>query len=237
MVWEGSLKLISLDDGSVMYALNFTQPFNISQNISQVLQSIPKTQGAANNIAPNYVDGMMFANEYELYLYGGLLRDTDSLTPPRADDVMGYERFRDGLGESWQVGFYEGELPSGTTRYVTAGAGVNIPSENLGFYFSGMKRNDSGEIQRSGRAQFNATTISNTLISVDMSRMRAEKWSNATLPASVAGRANGELVWVPVSGRGVLIAFGGVINPEWAFRSPTGAQKLQSVCSPRTWRY
>ncbi|KAI9704824.1 MAG: hypothetical protein M1836_006604 [Candelina mexicana] len=202
----------------------------MSENASQILQSIPKTQGAANNIAPNYYDGMMFANDAEFYLYGGLLRDTDSLQPPRSDDVMGYERFQDfgSVRPSWQVGFYEGVLPPGMTRYITAGAGVNVPSENLGFYFSGMRRNDSGEIRAHGRPTYNATTTSNTLVSIDMSTMRAEKWYNTTLPTSVAGRANAELVWVPVAGRGLLVAIGGVINPEWAFAGRANAQKLQS---------
>lgn len=35
-----------------------------------VLKNTSVAGGAANNIAPNYVDGVMFANDDEFYLYG-----------------------------------------------------------------------------------------------------------------------------------------------------------------------
>lgn len=35
-----------------------------------VLSNTSIAGGAANNIAPNYVDGVMFANDDEFYLYG-----------------------------------------------------------------------------------------------------------------------------------------------------------------------
>ena len=198
--------------------------------MSDVFQVINKTAGAANNLAPNYYDGMMFSNNDEFYLYGGLIRDTNSLQPPPASSVLGYERFQYGpYRQSWSPGFYDGDLPNGVTRYVTAGAGVNAPSENLGFYFSGMAAPGWGDIRVQGRPQYNATVVANTLISVDMSVMRGEVWTNNTLPSSIPGRANAELVWLPVSGRGVLVAIGGVIDPEWAFLPMTDAMKVQSV--------
>ena len=57
---------------------------------------------------------------------------------------------------------------------------------------------------------------SNRLVTVDMKEMRAPKWSNTTLD-DVPGRALGELVWVPVSEKGVLVAIGGIKHPEDLF--------------------
>jgi hypothetical protein len=63
-------------DGNVegyMYLLNFSDPFTIgSTNLSGLFTTKQKAGGAANNIAPNYIDGTMFANNDELYLYGYL---------------------------------------------------------------------------------------------------------------------------------------------------------------------
>lgn len=61
-------------DGNVegdMYLLNFSQPFDSSNtNLSNLFTVLQKAGGAANNLAPTYIDGMMFANDDELYLYG-----------------------------------------------------------------------------------------------------------------------------------------------------------------------
>ena len=226
---------LAAEDSQAIYTLNFTKPFTTFENASDVLQRLDKTPGAANNVAPDYLDGMMFANDDELYLYGGLLRDTDSFQFPPAADVLGYEQYQYGpQRDSWKPGVYQGQLPDGVTRYVTAGAGVNIPSENLGFYMGGLRRPDWGEIRTDGRSQYNATTTADTLISVDMSTMRNEKWTNASLPSTVRGRANAELAWIPTADQGLLVAIGGVINPEWAFSSYPDSLRSQSVsiCQP-----
>lgn len=226
----GLVLKLGVEDGQSMYAINFTQPFNTSQNASQVLRRVNKTAGAANNLAPNYIDGTIFSNDYELYFYGGLLRDTASLPLPQSSSVLGYERFQYGPErESWKEGFIQGTLPDGMSRYITAGAGVNVPSENLGFYFGGLRRPDWGDIRIDGNSRYNATATANTLISVDMSTMREEKWTNTTLPPFVPGRANAELVWIPTADQGLLIAIGGVINPAWAFDEPSEDLLRQSV--------
>lgn len=218
------------EDGQFLYAINFTQAFNTSQNSSDILRAVEKTAGAANNLAPNYYDGMMFANDNEFYLYGGLLRDTSSLQPPPGSTVLGFERYQYGpQRDSWRPGFYSGQLPDDVTRYVTAGAGVNVPWENLGFYFSGMKGPTSDDIRANGRSQYNATTVATSLISIDMSTMRAEKWTNSTLPDGIPGRANAELAWIPNSEQGLLVAVGGVVQPESAFTTMSDALREQSV--------
>ncbi|KAI9840369.1 MAG: hypothetical protein M1837_001670 [Sclerophora amabilis] len=219
------------EDGSILYTINFTQPFNTSQNATEILRPMEKTAGAANNVAPNYFDGMMFANDHEFFLYGGLLRDTESIRPPPATSVFGYERFQYGpVRESWEPGFLNAQLPDdgSLTRYVTSGAGVNVPSEDLGFYFSGLRREDWGDIRNLGRSSYNATTIATSLISVDMFTMRSENWANDSLPSEIAGRAGAELAWIPTNSRGVLIAIGGVINPEWAYTSQSDQNTVES---------
>ncbi|KAL1968405.1 hypothetical protein VTN77DRAFT_1934 [Rasamsonia byssochlamydoides] len=205
-------------DGLV-YTLNLGQPFDQTTNLTTLFQALNKTGGlASKNTAPTYIDGVMFANDDELILYGGLTV-IDSQEPLAANAILGYEAFPYGPERaSWAPGFIETTLPQNVTRYVTNGAGVSAPSENLGFYFSGMRAQDWGLIQD---IKF-ANTTANTLITVDMSVMGEETWTNDTLPDNILGRANAELVWLPVSESGALVAIGGVIYPE----SLTAAREL-----------
>ena len=70
---DGTQPVVS-NDGNVegdMYLLNFSVPFDTTKtNLSALFTPKSKAGGAANNIAPNYVDGTIFANDDELYLYG-----------------------------------------------------------------------------------------------------------------------------------------------------------------------
>jgi hypothetical protein len=65
-----------------------------------------------------------------------------------------------------------------------------------------------------------------------MSSQTKAQWNNYTLPTNVPGRANAEIVWIPVSKQGILVAIGGVIFPAYANvnQTDTPAQKAQSVC-------
>ena len=223
---DGSTPVVA-SDGNVagdMWRLNLSTPFDTTKtNLSALLDTMPKAGGAGNNIAPNYIDGAMFTNHQELYLYGGLPRLTDSASPQSENTVLGYEAYQYGAHrESWAPGFYQGGLTEGVTRYVTNGAGTSAPSENLGFYFSGMRAPDWGPIYYDDAS---ASVTANTLIEVDLSTMRDEQWSNTTLPDDIEPRANAELVWLPVSERGVLIAIGGVTSPEEI--SPTGLNESE----------
>ncbi|KIW20774.1 hypothetical protein PV08_01352 [Exophiala spinifera] len=224
---DGTTPVVS-SDGNVagdMFRLNFSHPFDTTMtNISALFEKMPKAGGAGNNIAPNYVDGTIFANNDELYLYGGLGPLTDSSTPQASDTILGYEAYQYGPNRaSWSPGFYQGTLPDGVTRYITNGAGVSIPSENLGFYFSGMRSPDWGPIYYEDSS---ANQTANTLIEVDMSEMRNEKWTNTTVPDNIQPRANAELVWIPVSDKGVLVAIGGVTAPEEIW--PVGLNSSQT---------
>ncbi|KAJ5455599.1 uncharacterized protein N7458_003863 [Penicillium daleae] len=152
-----------------IYSLNLSTPFNTSSDFLTVLDNATIAGGTANNLAPNYIDGAMFSNQNEFYLYGGMSRLTNSSDPPPANEVLGYEGYQYGaFRNNWGPGWHEENLPTNVTRYITNGAGVSAPSENLGFYFSGMRAADWGSFTYD---QFNANVTANTLITVDMSTM------------------------------------------------------------------
>ncbi len=70
---DGTAPVVS-SDGNMegdMFVLNFSTPFDTTKtNVSGLFDRMAKAGGAGNNIAPNYVDGTMFTNDGELYLYG-----------------------------------------------------------------------------------------------------------------------------------------------------------------------
>ncbi|KUL85884.1 hypothetical protein ZTR_06378 [Talaromyces verruculosus] len=222
---DGSYASPQNDGGinGVVYEFNLGQPFNQSTNITSLFKTLSKTGGlASNNIAPNYVDGAMFANDDELITFGGLVDATNSSSAPAEDTILGYEAYQYGPArQSWSAGFINKQLPTNITRYVTNGASVSAPSENMGYYFSGMRAADWGPIFNDGES---ANTLANSLISVNMSVMRDETWTNDTLPSFVPARANAEIAWIPAGENGVLVAIGGVIDPV----SLTAAQELNS---------
>jgi hypothetical protein len=154
---------------------------------------------------------------------------TDSTNPPPSEVVLGYEAFQD-LANTPQskLGFIQKSTNNGVTRYITNGAGVSAPSENLGFYFSGMQ-GPNGSIIEGGDGSANTTATS--LITVNMTTMGTEDWQNSTLAPNIPGRANAEVVWLPVSESGVLVVIGGVINPEMLTpdRNLTGSEAIASV--------
>lgn len=141
--------------------------------------------------------------------------------------MLGYEAFQyDGITkQDWGPRFWTDDLPDNVTTYITNGAGESAPSENLGFYFSGMHVPGWGAISY---PPLEANTTADTLITVNMTVMESEKWANDTLPSYIQGRANAELVWVPVSESGVLVAIGGVVEPAGTIESLTSTQKAHS---------
>jgi hypothetical protein len=54
---------------ATIYYLNLTNPFNTKSDFMNLLSNMSVAGGSAS-IAPNYVDGTMFANDNEFYLYG-----------------------------------------------------------------------------------------------------------------------------------------------------------------------
>src|SRR5271170_6693341 len=58
-----------------------------------------------------------------------------------------------------------------------------------------------------------------------MSDLGKGKWQSHMIPDFVIPRANAQLVWVPVSTQGILLAVGGVINPEEIFDGALTAEQ------------
>ncbi|KAL3488190.1 hypothetical protein BJX62DRAFT_253496 [Aspergillus germanicus] len=217
---------IGYDDGStgpendnnnegLLYYLHLNETFNTAtSNLTALFGSIPKAGGIANNLAPTYHDGVMFANDNKFWLYGGLLPPTASQSEPSADQILAYELYQYGPHLSmWEPQFINEDLDNDVTRYITSGAGVSSPSENLGFYISGLRAPDWGPIYTNA----SATNLSSQIIQVDMSEMRDPVFTNVTLPDFVLPRANGEAVWVPVGDKGVVVLIGGVLHLEAVF--------------------
>lgn len=160
----------------------------------------------------------MFANDFEWFTYGGLLADTAAYQNPDAQSVAAYEQYPSGPPKQFSPGYILSDLPSGMNRYVAYGAGVSVPSENLGFYFGGLRSSSWGEIilgPGPGNESLNADVNSLRMIELDMSVQQHEVWSNNSLPSIVPGRASAEIAWIPVSEQGVLVAIGGVIDPAY----------------------
>ena len=229
MVWRfynGHLIMANLIQGNplgLVYLLNFSTPFNTSQNISAIMTTVSKASGGsgnANNIGPQYVDGTMFANDFEWYTYGGLLADTLAFPNPDAQAVAVYEQYPSVTSTQFSPGYILDDLPAGINRYITYGAGVSVPSENLGFYFGGLRSSSWGDIVLgTSNESINADVESLTLIELAMPAQQKGVWSNTSLPSYVPGRASAEIVWVPVSEQGVLVAIGGVVDPAYASTS------------------
>ncbi|KFY77754.1 hypothetical protein V499_02931, partial [Pseudogymnoascus sp. VKM F-103] len=226
LYWQPSLKDGSpselLQDGfdhGLVYTLNFSTPFKTSDNFSEVLTSITSVTGASDDIKPIYVDGALLANDGEFLAYGGLPLATVAVTTPDAGSTFGYQRYwYGGQDKKFEPTFLlNTEITAGITRYVGYGAGVSVPSENMGYYFGGMNSKSHGPVYYpSDNATTDPTTYSRDLISVDMTNQMQEVWKNETIKSIVPGRASPEMVWVPVGKNGLLVVIGGVVDPVFA---------------------
>jgi hypothetical protein len=108
------------------------------------------------------------------------------------------------------------QLPADFPKYVTNGAGVSVPSENLGFYFSGMQSSNNGSL-----SYFNGgigamdmpSTLVSTMVRVDTQHFDSADWSTIPLPSTIQPRAEASMVWIPVGSHGALVVIGGVSYP------------------------
>jgi len=97
---------------------------------------------------------------------------------------------------------------------IADGAGVNVPSESLGFYFSGMEAPGGNQVVYDDTPAYTASVAAESFIQVNMSSGQETQWSNLTWHTGVKPRAGAQLVWLPVSSQGVLIVIGGVVDPQ-----------------------
>lgn len=226
------------NNGGIILGYNLSMPFDSDTNVTAIFLngSMSKArggQGNSNGAAPNYFDGGMLANDAQFFLYGGaVLRNDDLYDQPEEDELLSYQAYEYGPDKpTWQAGFVDKSLPENITRYVAYGGAVNAPSENLAWYFSGLTSPTHGQILTNSLSS-KATNVSNNFITLDMEDQMREEWTNVTLPGTVKGRANPELVWVPVGERGILVVLGGVTYPEWAGNRKSPDEEASKEESP-----
>ncbi|AEO60577.1 hypothetical protein MYCTH_2309903 [Thermothelomyces thermophilus ATCC 42464] len=232
---DGSAGVPTFDNNlaGLIYTLNFSTPFNTTQNISAILGTLETGGGDTNSRAPNYLDGALLGNDSEFCLYGGMSAPSTGSSDPPGDSVLCYQAYQYGADKPrFRPGFIDRDLGENVTRYVAYGGAASAPSENLAWYFSGLRSPTWGKIYMppydGGGATF-ANTVSNRLITMDMANPVSVTFTNDTLPRNIPGRANPELVWVPVGFRGVLVALGGVVYPDWVNASnPRSANETAS---------
>ncbi|OQD92534.1 hypothetical protein PENSOL_c040G01094 [Penicillium solitum] len=214
---------------TTIYHLNLNTSFNTKSNFMDLLTN-DSVAGGDPSMAPNYVNGAMFANDNELYLYGGMHPNSNSSSLPAANQVLSYAAYQYGPHRSlWKPGWKQEYLSTNVTRFITNGAAASAPRENLGFYFSGMRAADWGEFNFD---QLQSNQTADTLITLDMSQMSDGSWTNTTLPSYVPARSSAELVWVPVSESGVLVAIGGVVEPIQFLKSTSTRTEESKRISP-----
>lgn len=219
----------------VIYTLNFSTPFNTTQNISAILGTLETGGGGANSRAPTYLDGALLGNDAHFCLYGGMTWRSSSSPDPPEDTILCYEAYQYGPERGhFKPGFFDRELGENVTRHVAYGGAASAPSENLAWYFSGLRSPTWGNIYTPTTAtrSTSADTVSNRLITIDVADRLDVTFTNDTLPSIIPGRANPELVWVPVGSRGILVALGGVVYPDWVNETTTtSANETASVSS------
>lgn len=203
---------------------NLSKSFTADTNVTQILTDnyISKARGGTGNAlgaAPNFVDGGMLYNDAEFWMFGGNLFQNKRLYDnPDEHWALGFQAYQYGPDKPlWGPGFVDAKLGN-VSRYITYGGAVSAPSENLAWYFPGMTSPSEGELTTVAypNGSTTAQNVSTSMVTLDMATQSSEKWAYKTLPTSVKGRANPEVVWVPVGEQGILVVLGGVTYPEWA---------------------
>jgi hypothetical protein len=161
----------------------------------------------------------------------GLYPEEASEPATPSDHVLGYQLYSNGSEQ--KTGPLNETLNTAVSNYITNGAGVNVPSESLGFYFSGLTV--SGGDQPLSPPQ-TAMVAAESFIQVKMPSTQQATWSSLPWPTGVKPRANAQVVWLPVSSQGVLVVIGGVIYPsELAYgASENGSQVNESKLTSPT---
>lgn len=141
-------------------------------------------------------------------LNSGEFSGTAPAIPP--NQTLGYQAYSSTPGQT--IANETVPVTLTISNYIAAGAGVNVPSESLGFYFSGLVASGEVQIVFEGTKGEVPNTLASSMIRFDMSNPQNPTGLSLPLPDYVAPRASAELVWIPVSSQGVLIAIGGLAN-------------------------
>lgn len=232
-VLSSKTKILGNNMGLIL-TYNLSVPFDAKSNTTGLLlqDTLTKARGGeGNSNEPDYYDGALLANDAQFFLYGGTILRNDAIyDAPDSDEVLSYQAYQYGANKpAWAKGFKNAKLGEDVTPYIAYGGAANAPSENKAWYFSGLTSSTHEVIYFNSNATTKAVNVSNSLIQVDMKEQLNEKWSNITLPDFIKGRAQAEVVWVPVGEQGILVVLGGVTYPEWAGRSHKSADEAASV--------
>lgn len=143
-----------------------------------------------NATIPSVNGGTLWADDVnkKFYLFGGEYYQT----PPSALALYAY----DTLYDEWDII----NNPPPSLYGVSYGAGVSVSELGQAFYYGGWMSNSSVPGWTGHR------TASTGLINYDMD---SNQWNNITGPDKV-GRAEGVMVYIPVSDGGMLVYFGGL---------------------------
>ncbi|KAL1624532.1 hypothetical protein SLS54_003875 [Diplodia seriata] len=143
---------------------------------------------------PDLSGGVLWADEVNkvLYLYGGEYNDaTPEAFTPWAYDIL--------LNQWNQT---DVSAAAGIQR-VSYGAGVTVNETGVGYYLGGWLNNNT--VPGWGADPM----LTSNLVIYDFVQ---DSWTNNTGPDST-GRGEGVMVYLPASDKGLLIYFGGVIDP------------------------
>jgi len=170
----------------------------------QLHANLPK-----NSSIPSVSGGTLWADDVNkrFYLFGG---EYYQQPPPPYFTLWSY----DALQDEWE----SFGIPTETTiNSVSYGAGVSISERGEGYYYGGWMSKHS-VFGWDGHAQ-----ATSTLIKYDMD---SKTWKNNTGPDSTR-RAEGAMVYIPISDGGMLVYFGGVQDP-YANGTETG-QPMEQI--------
>ncbi|KAJ9642294.1 hypothetical protein H2199_004674 [Coniosporium tulheliwenetii] len=140
---------------------------------------------------PSVSGGVLWADELNkvFYLYGG-----EYQTNPEGFNLWAY----DTINNTWYTAG-----PTNSIQRVAWGAGVAVNEIGAGFYLGGWLNENTVPGWRG------TPVATNALIRYDFD---TQQWTNSTGPDET-GRAEGIMVYMPVSDGGLLISFGGVLDP------------------------
>lgn len=219
-----------LDLDQYVLTFNLSWPIKKDTNTSAILIDDMKEK-PGDGQKPFFVDGGMLYNDAQAFLFGGAVFGFDEIyEAPAADRAYVYQAYEFGPDKpNWKQGFQFPKMGDDVNRYVAYGGAASAPSENKAWYFSGLTSPTNGEINtlaNENNTNF-AQKVSDRLITVDMNTQNDEKWTNTTIGDDIDGRANPEVVWVPVGKEGILVVLGGVTYPHWA-----GTEKILNSDDP-----
>lgn len=201
---------------------NLSMPFGKDTNTTAILLENKFSEAGLGPDpgAITFNDGAMLANDAQFFLFAGeyYQNGDEDTASDDGDETLKYEIYNYNPGRDFQgPGFSDQSLGEDVTRNIAYGAAASAPSENKAWYFSGLTTRSRGPVfpvQNDSRA----TEVSDFLITVDMETQTFEEWTNTSITEdfNVRGRANAEMVWVPVGEQGILVVLGGATYPYWA---------------------